>query len=72
MKNNDKSKIGKGAPLTNGKKGNFPGINRPDIALPAFNPPVPNRAWTEMKREIEGGLSEDERLDVIYGEDDFV
>ncbi len=20
----------------------------PDIDLPAFNPPVPNRAWTEM------------------------
>ena len=21
----------------------------PDIELPAFNPPVPNRAWTEMR-----------------------
>ena len=25
------------------------GINLPDVELPAFNPPVPNRAWTAMK-----------------------
>ena len=25
------------------------GINSPEIAPPAFNPPVPNRAWTEMR-----------------------
>lgn len=25
------------------------GINHPGIELPAFNPPVPNRAWTAMK-----------------------
>ena len=25
------------------------GINNPDIALPAFNPPVPNRAWTARR-----------------------
>lgn len=29
------------------------GINSPEIAPPAFNPPVPNRAWTEMKKDIE-------------------
>ena len=29
------------------------GQNTPEIAPPAFNPPVPNRAWTEMKKEIE-------------------
>ncbi len=28
------------------------GINTPGIELPAFNPPVPNRAWTEMKKEL--------------------
>ena len=28
----------------------------PDIELPAFNPPVPNRAWTEMR----GGTPESE------------
>ena len=29
------------------------GINTPEIEPPAFNPPVPNRAWTEMKKDIE-------------------
>lgn len=29
-----------------------PGINSPDIELPAFNPPVPNRAWTSMREEL--------------------
>ena len=51
--------------------GAVPGINNPDIAPPAFNPPVPNRAWTAMKRELEcDGLTEEERRDIIYGEED--
>ena len=51
--------------------GAVPGINTPEIVPPAFNPPVPNRAWTAMKRELEGdGLSEKERRDIIYGEDE--
>lgn len=29
-----------------------PGINNPEIELPAFNPPVPNRAWTAMREEL--------------------
>ena len=29
-----------------------PGINTPGIELPAFNPPVPNRAWTAMREEL--------------------
>ena len=29
-----------------------PGINTPGIELPAFNPPVPNRAWTAMRKEL--------------------
>ena len=27
-------------------------INNPNRALPAFNPPVPNRAWTEMRYDL--------------------
>lgn len=30
-----------------------PGANTPNIELPSYNPPVPNRAWTEMKKELE-------------------
>ena len=30
----------------------IPGINTPGIELPAFNPPVPNRAWTAMRAEL--------------------
>ena len=37
-----------------GGSNSIPGINTPGIELPAFNPPVPNRAWTAMKKEIEG------------------
>ena len=29
-----------------------PGINTQGIELPAFNPPVPNRAWTAMRKEL--------------------
>ena len=47
------------------------GINTPGIELPAFNPPVPNRAWTAMKKELEDdGLTEKERRDIIYGEEE--
>ena len=54
-----------------GLKDAIPGINTPGIALPAFNPPVPNRAWTAMKKELEGdGLTEKERRDMIWDEED--
>ncbi len=43
-----------------------PGVNTPTIELPAFNPPVPNRAWTEMKNNIEA-LSAEERRDLLTG-----
>ena len=33
--------------------GAVPGVNTPDIEVPAYNPPVPNRAWTEMKKDYE-------------------
>ncbi len=43
-----------------------PGVNTPNIELPAYNPPVPNRAWTEMKNSIEA-LSPEERRDLLMG-----
>ena len=49
-----------------GYNNSVPGVNTPNIELPAFNPPVPNRAWTEMKNEIES-LSEDERRELYMG-----
>ena len=41
----------------------IPGINTPGIELPAFNPPVPNRAWTARCKDI-ASLSEDEKRDL--------
>lgn len=48
----------------------IPGINTPDIALPAFNPPVPNRAWTAMRmgKDIDE-LTEEEKADLYLGRD---
>ena len=43
-----------------------PGVNSPEIAPPAYNPPVPNRAWTEMKNQIEA-LSDEEKRDYYLG-----
>ena len=47
-----------------------PGLNTPEIAPPAFNPPVPNRAWTAMKmgKDIDE-LSEEEKRELYYGRD---
>ena len=39
-----------GKSIASGKS--TPGINTPDIELPAFNPPVPNRAWTSMREDL--------------------
>ncbi len=46
-----------------GQTNSVPGINTPEISLPAFNPPVPNRAWTAMKggKDI-SELSYEERM----------
>ena len=44
------------------------GINTPGIELPAFNPPVPNRAWTAMKKNIEE-LTEAEKRELYIGRD---
>lgn len=49
------------------------GINTPGIELPAFNPPVPNRAWTAMRmgKDIDQ-LSEEEKRDMYYGRDNML
>ena len=41
------------------------GINTPGIELPAYNPPVPNRAWTAMKNGLDiDSLSEEEKREM--------
>ncbi|MBE6536595.1 MAG: hypothetical protein E7673_01450 [Ruminococcaceae bacterium] len=66
-----------------GYNGSVPGVNTPDIRLPgaemkqdvsvpAFNPPVPNRAWTAMKMGMDiEQLSEEEKRDLYVGRDRF-
>ena len=52
--------------------GAISGINSPGIELPAFNPPVPNRAWTAMRRGMDiDELSEEEKRDMYLGRDDY-
>lgn len=49
------------------------GINTPGIELPAFNPPVPNRAWTAMRQGLDiEELSEEEKRDMYLGRDNFI
>ncbi len=49
------------------------GINSPNIELPAFNPPVPNRAWTAMKAGMDiDELSEEERRNLYLGRDNLM
>ena len=46
------------------------GINNPGIELPAFNPPVPNRAWTAMRNGLDiDELSEEEKREMYFGRD---
>lgn len=48
----------------------IPGINTPGLDLPAFNPPVPNRAWTAMRAGVDiDQLSEEEKRELYYGKD---
>ena len=50
-----------------------PGINTPGIELPAFNPPVPNRAWTAMRQGLDiEELSEEERRELYPGRDGYI
>ena len=49
------------------------GINTPGIELPAFNPPVPNRAWTAMRQGLDiDSLTEEEKRDMYYGRDNLI
>ena len=49
------------------------GINTPGIELPAFNPPVPNRAWTAMRAGLDiDMLSEEEKRDMYLGNDNIL
>lgn len=52
--------------------GAISGINTPGIELPAYNPPVPNRAWTAMRagKDLDE-LTEEEKRDLYYGKDGF-
>ena len=46
------------------------GINTPGIELPAFNPPIPNRAWTAMRNGVDiDQLSPEEKADLYVGRD---
>ena len=61
-----------------GYYGSVPGVNTPemrfpgaedkqDVSIPAFNPPVPNRAWTEMRKHLSiETMSEAEKRE-LYG-----
>jgi hypothetical protein len=54
------------------KQNSVPGINSPEISLPAFNPPVPNRAWTAMRKGMDiEELSEEEKRDMYLGSDNI-
>lgn len=53
--------------------GAISGINTPGIELPAFNPPVPNRAWTAMRQGKDlDQLSDEEKRDLYYGSDGLI
>ena len=63
-KNQETIKYRKDAP------GAYSGINTPGIELPAYNPPVPNRAWTAMRRGLDiDALSEEEKRELYLGRD---
>ena len=52
--------------------GAISGINTPGIELPAYNPPVPNRAWTAMRKGVDiEELSEEEKRDLYMGRDRY-
>ena len=55
-----------------GGSNSIPGINTPGIELPAFNPPVPNRAWTAMKQGLDiDQLTAEEKRDLYLGRDNI-
>lgn len=55
------------------KQNSVPGINSPEISLPAFNPPVPNRAWTAMQQGLDiEELSEEEKRNLYSANDNYL
>ena len=44
----------------------------PDIDLPAFNPPVPNRAWTELRGATPESELECEKKDLYKGNENLL
>ncbi len=67
VKHGENDKYRKDAP------GAISGINTPGIGLPAFNPPVPNRAWTAMRQGLDiDQLSEEEKRDLYLGRDGLI
>ena len=53
--------------------GAISGINVPGIELPAYNPPVPNRAWTAMRKGVDiDSLTEEEKRDLYIGSDGYI
>ena len=71
-KNNDKKNQNHIDRYRKEAPGAINGINTPGIELPAFNPPVPNRAWTAMKMGMDiEQLSEEEKRDLYVGRDRF-
>ena len=44
----------------------IPGINTPGIELPAFNPPVPNRAGTAMRKGLDIDELDEVERDGMY------
>ncbi len=48
------------------------GINTPGVELPAYNPPVPNRAWTAMKKGMDiDEMSAEEKRELYLGRDEL-
>ncbi len=48
------------------------GINTPGVELPAYNPPVPNRAWTAMRKGMDiDEMSPEEKRDLYLGRDNI-
>ena len=53
---------------TSGFENGIPGINTPGVELPEFNPPVPNRAWTAMRK----GKAKEEALEDLEKAEEIV
>ena len=74
MVDKDLNQNGKKNDYTNADPLSRPEIHTPDmpeVIPPAFNPPVPNRAWTAMRagKDIDE-LSDEERRMLYYGKDE--